>query len=319
MMDASPFSLAPKDFIETPDGLLFAVLSGSEESGRIPAYLRYRRTPEGLQKVATQDAVEVLEAHGSRFYYESVSRAIRLQGIARDDLHKVYSARSRTLQIVSDEPHDPVSRAAQKLLLYLLDGMVSPKVIGVTGSLLIGAQTPQSDIDLVVYDRVSFERLRSRILEGIASSMLEDLSPQDWFEAHARRGASLTFEEYLHHEQRKGNKALVDGIKFDLTLLNPSQQEPEPAQSKGGLIDLWTRVTDASDAFGFPARYGVDHPEVFEVLAFSQTYAGQALVGERIWVRGRLEFLQNGRQRVVVGQDREAHGEFIKRDESEAP
>jgi len=314
MMDPSQLSLSPKDFIETPDGLLFAVLSGIEEAGRIPAYLRYRRTPKGLQKIATPEVPEILGDHGPRFYFDSVSRAIRLQGVAGGDVHRVFRARERTFQIVNDEPSDPISEAAQKLLRFLLDDTIRPEMMGVTGSLLIGAQTPQSDIDLVVYDRMSFDRVRNRVLEGIQTATLEELSPKDWLEAHARRGASLTFEEYLWHEQRKGNKALVDGIKFDLTLLDSSQEEPEPAKTKAGSMDLRATVTDATEAFGFPARYRVDHPEIFEVLAFSQTYAGQAIEGERIWVQGRLEILPSGRQRIVVGQDREARGEFIKRD-----
>lgn len=318
-MDTPQFSLSPKDFIETPDGLLFAVLSGTEETGRIPAYLRYRRTHKGFQKIATAEIPEVLGNHGSRFYFDSVSRAIRLQGVAREDIHGVFRARERTLQILSDEPWDPVSKAAQKLLRFILDGTVQPERMGVTGSLLIGAQTPQSDIDLVVYDRISFEWVRNRILEGIQTARLDPLSAQDWLEAHARRGASLTLEEYLRHEQRKGNKALIQGIKFDLTLLDGLQEEPEPAEAKLGPVDLRATVTDATEAFGFPARYRVDHPEIFEILAFSQTYAGQAFEGERIRVRGRLEVLPSGRQRIVVGQDREAHGEFIKLDLGEAP
>jgi predicted nucleotidyltransferase len=311
-MHAPSHSLTPKDFIETPEGLLFAVLSGVEESGRIPAYLRYRRTPQGLQKVATQDAFGLLISYGNRFYFDSETRAIRLQGVALEDIHRIFRAKERVGQILSQEPGDPVTRAAQKLLRYLLDGATSPETLGVTGSLLIGAQGAQSDIDLVIYARNAFDRIRNRVLEGITTGIFEDLSAKDWAEAHARRGASLTLKEYLWHEQRKGNKALINGVKFDLTLLDAAQKEPEPAKSKSGARDFRAMVTDASEAFGFPARYRVNHPEIFEVLAFSQTYAGQAIAGERIWVRGRLEDLYCGRKRMVVGQDREALGEFIK-------
>ena len=313
-MNAAPFFLNAKDFIETPDGLVFAVLSGIEESGRIPAYLRYRRSDAGLQKVATTDALSVLNHHGSRFYFDSDSRAVRLQGVALGDVHRIYRARERTQEILSKRPDDPISRSAQNLLKFLLDGTVSTVCMGVTGSLLIGAQTLQSDIDLVVYDRVNFDRMRQRVLEGIEIGVLQDLSPEDWSEAHARRGATLTLEEYLRHEKRKGNKALIDGVKFDLTLLDLSLKEPKPAKHKEGSMDLRATVIDAHESFGFPARYRVNHPDIFEVLAFSQTYAGQAVEGEKIWVRGRLEVLHNGQKRIVVGQDREAHGEFIKLD-----
>lgn len=316
-MDASQRLLSPKDFIETPDGLLFAVLSGLEESGRIPAYLRYRRTHQGLQKVATAEASALLAAHGPRFYFDSHTRAIRLQGVPLAEIHRVFRARDRSLEILAGVPEDPLIAAAQKLLRYLLDGPAQIETLGITGSLLIGAQTLQSDIDLVVYEKKAFDQIRHRVVEGIEEGVLEDLSSGDWSQAHARRGAMLTFEAYLWHERRKANKALINGVKFDLTLLDATQKPLEPALSKQGTLDLWARVSDASEAFGFPARYQLDHPEIIEVLAFSQTYAGQAMKGEKIWVRGRLEVLPSGRQRIVVGQDREASGEFIKVDGGE--
>ena len=178
-MNAAPFFLNAKDFIETPDGLVFAVLSGIEESGRIPAYLRYRRSVSGLQKVATAEARSVLNDHGPRFYFDSDSRAVRLQGVPLGDIHRIYRARERTQEILSDRPDDPIARSAQNLLKFMLDGTVCAKCMGVTGSLLIGAQTLQSDIDLVVYDRVSFDRMRNRVLEGIEIGVLQDLSPKD--------------------------------------------------------------------------------------------------------------------------------------------
>ena len=314
VMDAPSVLLSPKDFVETPDGLIFAVVSGVSEAGRFPAYLRYRRTPSALVKVPTADAALLLEREGDRFFYDSITRAIRMQGLRSDDLGTVYRSREKTLEILNAEPTDRIMAAAQKLIRYLVPILEHPGPLGVTGSLLIGAQTERSDIDLVVFGRKPFEAARKAILEGIRTGILEDLSPQDWIEAHARRGCALNFEEYQQHERRKGNKALIDGIKFDLTLIDESQKEPEPAEAKEGLLEVVLNITAAEEAFGFPARYQTDHPEIKEILAFSQTYAGQAEAGETVRVRGRLERLRSGQKRMIVGMNREATEEFIKRE-----
>jgi uncharacterized protein len=313
-MDPPSVLLSPKDFVETPDGLIFAVVSGVSEAGRFPAYLRYRRAPSGLLKVPTADAALLLSGEGDRFLYDSITRAIRMQGLRSDDLGTVYRSREKTLEILNTEPKDRVMAAAQKLIRYLVPFLEDAGPLGVTGSLLIGAQTERSDIDLVIFGRKPFDAAREAILDGIRTGILEDLSAEDWIEAHARRGCALTFEEYHRHERRKGNKALIDGIKFDLTLIDESQKEPEPAESKEGSLEIVLRITAAEEAFGFPARYRTDHPEITEILAFSQTYAGQAEAGETVRVRGRLEQLRSGQKRMVVGMNREAGDEFIKRE-----
>ncbi len=47
------------------------------------------------------------------------------------------------------------------------------------------------------------------------------------------------------------------------------------------------------------------------MLSYTHTYAGQALVGERIKARGMVEALGNIK-RLVVGTTREPKGEWIR-------
>lgn len=311
-MRTENLSIHPKDYVETADGLVFAVVSHVLDAGRLPVYLRYRKTTEGFSKLASGDAKAHLDPFGERFWYESSRRQIRMQGVELSDIRTVYRSRQRAQDLVVENPSDPIAAAAQRLLQILKRRTGSLADVGVTGSLLLGAQTSRSDIDLVVFDETGFHALRSAVLDAIREGDLTDLSPSDWVEAHDRRGPELSLSEYLWHERRKGNKAMIEGIKFDLTLVDLSRPEPEAALEKRGTLDLCARVTDATESFGFPARYRIDHPMITEVLAFSQTYAGQALAGETVRVRGRLETLQDGRQRLVVGADREASGEYIK-------
>lgn len=75
------------------------------------------------------------------------------------------------------------------------------------------------------------------------------------------------------------------------------------------------RVTDSSLAFDSPAIYKVEgNNDVKEVVSFTHTYAGQAIKGEEIEVRGFLEEVRGKEDylRIVVGTTREAKGEYIK-------
>jgi len=51
---------------------------------------------------------------------------------------------------------------------------------------------------------------------------------------------------------------------------------------------------------------------VSEVVSFTPTYAGQAVVGETIEASGWLEVDSVGARRVVVGTSREGRGEWIR-------
>jgi predicted nucleotidyltransferase len=122
----------------------------------------------------------------------------------------------------------------------------------------------------------------------------------------------LSFREYLWHERRKFNKGLCEGTKFDITLVTDEVHASMAASRKLGPIRLNAKVIDATHAYDFPARYRIARTDLDEVLSFSHTYAGQALAGEWVTIRGQLEEIREGGRRIIVGSTREAPGEFIK-------
>jgi predicted nucleotidyltransferase len=122
----------------------------------------------------------------------------------------------------------------------------------------------------------------------------------------------LNFEEYLWHERRKLNKALIAGTKFDITLLAAEAHAFADTKRKFGARTIRARVRDAAGAFDYPARYTLDHAEIGEALAFTHTYAGQAESGEVVEIAGTVEETGAGALRIVIGSSREAPGEFIK-------
>jgi len=183
--------------------------------------------------------------------------------------------------------------------------------MGVTGSLLIGAQNSGSDIDLVIYGRENFQQARSLTRKFIAANLLQPLAQSDWLSSYQRRGCALTLDEYIWHEQRKYNKALINHRKFDLALLDEKTTAAVHYEKQGKVI-LQALVTDASAAYDYPALFGIDHPQIANCISFTATYTGQAVTGERVEISGLLERSLTGDQRVIVGSSREAEDQYIK-------
>jgi predicted nucleotidyltransferase len=184
--------------------------------------------------------------------------------------------------------------------------------IGITGSVLVGVQQERSDIDLVCYGSEVFHQCRAGVRALIEQGRLQDLAAGDWQASYHRRNCSLNFEEYVWHEKRKFNKALVNGRKFDLSLLELNGPDRQESYQKLEPVTLVCRITDAAQAFGYPSVYRIEHDAIAAIVCFTATYTGQALKGEWVEVAGMLERNTAGVLHIVVGSSREAHGEHIR-------
>ncbi len=301
----------PRDFIETAEGLVFAVVDGVPEDGKVLSFLRYGTGG----KVSTDAANRLLRERHPHYLHHSRRLDAKLHAVPIVKVLRHHRPRVRVRDLLAQGPQDAIEQKLLRLLRLLIDGGVPADALGVTGSLLIGRQTPASDLDLVVYGRENFFLARRRVAALIDDGQLHGLDEEAWREAYQRRGCELGYEEFLRHERRKGNKGMIDGTKFDLALIVESDDDSPESPAvwrKTGKATVRGRVLDDSRAFDQPARYKIDHPRIGEVQSFTHTYAGQAITGEMIEAAGAVETADDGRQRLVVGSSREALGEFIR-------
>lgn len=301
----------PKDFLETTDGLVFAVVDVGVEEGRVPCFLRYRKCAGGWQKLGSNEANALLAELYPHYRYYSVLRDISLHGVALDRVSVHHRPCQRLARLVAKGGGDVMEARLFRLLDLLAAAGAELDRMGVTGSMLIGAHRADSDFDLVVYERTAFYKLRQIVMGLLRAGGLQPLDDAMWRESYDRRGCALGYADYLRHEKRKFNKALFEGSKFDITLVADDAPRPRPCRKLGAAI-LTARVLDASHGFDHPARYALDHPRIGEALSYTQTYAGQAMPGEVVEIAGQLEETADGGRRIVVGGSREAPGEFIR-------
>jgi predicted nucleotidyltransferase len=296
-----------RDFLITKEDWIFAVSDYFHPHG-IRSTLRYVPDENGER-----------ELNGIRYkkYDFDVSfdfmRQNRPQWV--EDVHVV--PESEVKQVLRpNEAIDALARLDRRIAVIVktLENAGVPRdKMGVTGSFLPGLQNEGSDIDFVVYGKDWFTA-RDAIKDAkLAEGPIEDIDEDMWRKIYNKRIPEISFDEFVLHEKRKGNRGVVEGTYFDLLFVRDWEQITVPA-SRGKDIrtmKIKAKVTNVDLAFDSPSVYKVEHEEIDHVLSYTHTYAGQALAGEIIEASGMVEEVGSLR-RLVVGTSREPKGEWIR-------
>lgn len=314
-MREADFPYLPKDFIQTAEGLIFAVVSYHPHQQKIGCFLRYIENQGQWQKIDTEQANRLLARHYPKYLFKSLQFDAEFHAVKPEDVEIHHQPEQHLRSVLARSANDEIEEKCQRLIAILTKYGVNIDSLGLTGSMLIGQQKKGSDIDLVVYGREAFRQTREAVKQAVADQQLTTLDLSLMKDNFQRRGGELNFEEFAWHEARKYNKAAIDGTKFDIGMVSLPEElvVDHHHYIKQGISTLKAVVIDDQQAFDFPARYLIDNEMTPEVISFTHTYVGQAQAGEIIEVAGAVECdSASGQRRLVVGSTREAIGEYIK-------
>jgi len=309
------FPFLPKDFIQTQEGLIFAVVSYQAHEDKVGCFLRYIAEGNGWKKVSTEQANQLLETRYPQYIYQSDQFDAAFHAVEPSDIVEHHRPEDKLKLALQIEARDHIEYKLQQLIPILVQKGIDIECLGVTGSMLINQQGPTSDIDLVVYGRDAFHRTREAVRLAVDEECLQLLSFELMEDNFNRRAGELNLEEFAWHDNRKFNKAAIDGTKFDIGMvcLSDEYEHDEKQYQKQGMRTVITQVIDDHRAFDFPAIYIVDDEMTPEIVSFTHTYVGQVKAGEVIEVSGAVECdITTGKCRLIVGSTREADGEYIK-------
>ncbi len=292
-----------RDFLITDEDWIFAVADYSHEKG-VRSVLRYVPDPNGTRgnekkfmKLDFDDAFEFMKKNRPEWVSD-------VHIVPWNSVKKILAPNEKLPSLVKENKK-------VKTIVDALKNEVLMDKMGVTGSLLADLQNASSDIDFIVYGRSWFKArdiIEKAKKEGTA---ITEISDDMWKDIYKKRRPEISFEEFLLHEIRKGNRGMVEGTYFDLLYVRDWEDiTPLIRGIDTGYQTIEATVTDADFSFDSPAIYEIDHPEIKFVLSYTHTYAGQALAGEKIQARGMVELAGNIK-RLVVGTTREPKGEWI--------
>lgn len=301
----------PRDFIQTKENLIFAVVSYFPESDKILSFLRY--VPEGskFKKVNTKQAGEILKDKFREYLFYSKKFDAHLHGIPLKNIKKIFYPQERLREILDSCKRDDIEEKILKLSGIFNEKGIPFNKMGISGSVLIKNHNKNSDIDLAIYGTKNFRKARKILEKLITSGEVLELNNEQWKENYDRRKPAISYDEFLRHEKRKYNKGIIDGTKFDLLFVKDTNEIKKDTKNykKKGKIKVIAEVIDDKFSYDYPARYKIKG-EFSEVASFTHTYVGQAKKGEVIEVSGIIEEY-DGKKRIVVGTTREAGGEYI--------
>jgi predicted nucleotidyltransferase len=195
--------------------------------------------------------------------------------------------------------------------------------IGISGSIMAGLFTLQSDIDPLVYDAKNCGKAYTALKE-----LLKD--PPSQFKPYSQnelrtlfefrsKDTIMTFEDFARVEKRKAFQGKYAGtdyfIRFVKDWSEVDEQYGDICYENAGYVKISATITDTSEALFTPCSYQIENVEVLEgprmepireIASFRGRFCEQANKGEKITVQGKVERVTDKRRnrihyRVLIG------------------
>lgn len=324
-----------RDFIESSEGLLFAVVGNVHPRGRVVAYLKYapgylggprvKWSRGGIQygrvlpyysAMGVKHTIEFLRRYYPHYLVFDGFRGLELIEVPQEFVKVHYRPEERLAELL-EEPNDPLEELAAELVDELSrESGVPPSQFGITGSILLRIHDPRhSDVDLVVYGVKASRRVREA-LRGLyergdrrfarPTGALLEAWVQDIIRVHP-----LTPEEARTLYLRvKWNRGLYRGRQFSVHPVKVDEEVDEAWEDKVirpvGLVKVRGTVASAEDSLYMPAVYKVEDVRVLEgasppveiryVVSYEGLYIDIASEGDVIEVFGKAELVRDLRR-----------------------
>ncbi|MHA2601772.1 MAG: hypothetical protein AM324_006545 [Candidatus Thorarchaeota archaeon SMTZ1-83] len=315
-------------FVVTNEGLVFEVKGVIQPVDRLIAYLRYvpdpsgnRQSRDGLRFSKVYDLEKrnryLREKHPQYLWYDE-KRGRVLQAVPNDCVSYVLSPIDGLRQLRDLGLHmTALEEASQSLAQSIVDKAgIESSDIGLTGSQLVGLDTSQSDIDLVVYGARQAKRVHAVLRDS--SLPRTKRYHGDRLERHLDfrwKGHSRWRSVLKKIEAKKALQGLYDWIDFFVRAVKlPDEMgysyDDFTFECKGTRV-VDCVVTNDSDSIFTPCTYLVqceELPDLSRLVSYRGRFTEHVHRSERVEARGRLELVRNVTKaesfyQLVLGED----------------
>jgi uncharacterized protein len=217
-----------------------------------------------------------------------------------------------------------LERKAVRLAEELKEASGIPwSAIGISGSVLVGLYTEESDIDPVVYGVKNCRRAYAA-LKNLLNDEVSGLKPytreemQSLFDFRSK-DTVMSFEDFDRVESRKLFQGMFAGtdyfIRFVKDWSQVKEQYSEVCYKNSGYAKITATIADDSEALFTPCTYrikkvtiveGAKLEPIREIVSFRGRFCEQAKIGEEIMAQGKVEHVSDKRSsseyyRLILG------------------
>ncbi len=326
-------------YLESTDGLLFAIKGLVHPPQTVVAYLRYAPDPDGEREregiryrrlYRFEEQEELLRKRYPAYLFFDPIFGEQLQGVPCERIGRVYDPCLKLAELRRRKDLDEMEEKAVEFADFLGEWAGVPQgCIGVSGSILVGLHGPCSDIDIVVYGSErcrAVHRVLRELLDGAVDEMRR-LNEGELRELYASRfqDTPMGFEDFARLEGRKVIQGKFRECEYFIRFVKEPAELGDGYGDKRytslGQAEVEATVTDASGALFTPCSYkvedvrliGVQHaaPLSVEIVSFRGRFCEQAREGERVGARGKLERVITEEKKIHYRLLLGARGDFM--------
>ena len=310
------------DYIETENtNLIFDVKGLLHPNDRKICFLRFFPHPEGdrtknsirYKKVYKLDErYSVLRKLYPKYIIFSKELDMEIQGVHNNDIKKIYTPKDCLKAFTEKENLLPSEEYAKNLCeLFINKGNISKDSIGITGSVMVGLNKQDSDIDIIIYGTETSLKFQQKLIDIFTESKQVRMYNYDEYKSHYTwrvGGSEISFEEFLKSEQRKLHQGkFYDNDFFIRYIKSPNEWKGEfyDYQYKNyGRIKTKVLITNSRDSIFTPCTYQIktlkilqkesslnklNLKDILEINSFRGRFCEHAKAGETVIVEGKLE------------------------------
>ncbi len=311
------------DFLESFEGLIFDVKGICHPPDRVICYVRYVPDAKGERKKGVKSYRKIYDLEERHtflkenfphyVYFDPVFQR-ELQGVPLENIEKMYSPREKLLELIDADKRD----ALEECTLQLVQALDIPaKALGVSGSILIGLHTAESDIDIIVYGEKHCIQVYSRLKELREKGVVQHFDRERAQKKALFRWESVN-EDLIALEQKKIMHGLFQQKEYFFRFLKVEYVKYGDIQ----YIPLHkatvrAKIKDDTESIFTPCCYKIEDSSierVTQLVSLRGRFCEQARKGDTITARGTVEKVVSQKEeyyQIMLGDS----GDYLLRSE----